>query len=259
MVKLTIVVPCYNEGTRIYRNLIEIITQTEKFCDSFRIIAVNDGSSDETESEIKRAMTQDKRIRLISYPDNKGKGYAVKRGMLVAKSEYVAFLDADLELPPYLLNGFLKKAEGESDNASYSSSDSDVLNGYDIVIGSKMHPDSQVDYPLVRKMLSKGYYTLMKILFGLNIRDTQTGIKLFNTERIRPVLKQMKTNSFSFDVEILAIASKMGLSIEEMPVVVNFSRNKSDKSKIRLMTIFEMFIDAIRIKMQVMKIKKVQA
>ena len=99
----------------------------------------------------------------------------------------------------------------------------------------------------------------MKILFGLNIRDTQTAIKLFNTERIRPVLKQMKTNSFSFDVELLAIASKMGLSIEEMPVVVNFSRNKSDKSKIRLMTIFEMFIDAIRIKMQVMKIKKVQA
>ena len=241
MVKLTIVVPCYNEGIRIYRNIIEIVTQTEKYCDSFRVIVVNDGSTDETEAEILRAKQKDKRVAMISYPDNRGKGYAVRRGLLAAKSEYVAFLDADLELPPYLLEGFLKKAEGEDKS--------------DIVIGSKMHPDSQVDYPFLRKFLSTGYYSLMKILFGLNIRDTQTGIKLFRTEKIKPVLKEMKTSSFSFDVEILAIASKLGLSIVEMPVVVNFSRNKSDKSKIKLKTIYEMFLDSIRIKIHVMKVK----
>ena len=115
MVKLTVVMPCYNEGTRIYKNLIETVTQIEKFCDSFRILAVNDGSSDETESEIKRASLQDKRIGMISYPNNKGKGYAVRRGMLAAKSEYTAFLDADLELPPHMLEAFLKKAEGQPD------------------------------------------------------------------------------------------------------------------------------------------------
>ena len=89
MVKLTIVMPCYNEGTRIYRNVIETITQVERFCDSFRLIVVNDGSQDDTEYEIKRAMESDRRIGLISYDKNRGKGYAVKRGLLAAKSEYV--------------------------------------------------------------------------------------------------------------------------------------------------------------------------
>ena len=239
MVKLTVVMPCYNEGTRIYRNIIETITQVEKFCDSFRIIVVNDGSQDETEYEIKRAMEQDHRIGMISYEKNQGKGYAVKRGMMASKSEYTAFLDADLELPPYLLEGFLKKAE----------------EGVDVVIGSKMHPESQVEYPFLRKILSTGYYWFMKLLFGMKLKDTQTGIKLFRTEKIRPVLKMVRTSRFSFDIEILAIAAKKGLSIIEMPVVVNFSRNKSDKSKISFSSIYEMVRDSLRIRMYVSKLK----
>ncbi len=239
MVKLTVVMPCYNEGTRIYRNIIETITQVEKFCDSFRIIVVNDGSQDETEYEIKRAMEQDHRIGMISYEKNQGKGYAVKRGMMASKSEYTAFLDADLELPPYLLEGFLKKAE----------------EGLDVVIGSKMHPESQVEYPFLRKVLSTGYYWFMKLLFGMKLKDTQTGIKLFRTEKIRPVLKMVRTSRFSFDIEILAIAAKKGLSIIEMPVVVNFSRNKSDKSKISFSSIYEMVRDSLRIRMYVSKLK----
>ena len=216
----------------------------EKFCDSFRIIAVNDGSSDETESEIKRAASQDSRVAYITYPDNKGKGYAVKRGFIAAKSEYVAFLDADLELPPYLLEGFLKAAEGDGEQS-----------GYDIVIGSKMHPDSQVEYPFLRKVMSSGYYWFMKILFGLGLKDTQTGIKLYNTEKIMPVIRLMRTGRFSFDIEILAIAKKMGLTVKEMPVVVNFSRNKENRSKIKFSSIYEMVRDSFRVKMYVSKLK----
>lgn len=239
MVKLTVVMPCYNEGTRIYKNIMEILTQVERFCDSFRIIVVNDGSYDDTESEIRRAMEQDRRVGLISYEKNRGKGYAVRRGMMAAKSEYIAFLDADLELPPYLLEGFMKKAD----------------EGVDVVIGSKMHPDSQVDYPFLREVTSIGYYCCMKVLFGMKIRDTQTGIKLFRTESIRPVLKLMRINGFSFDIELIAIALKMGLTIEEMPVVVNFSRNKSDKSKISFSSIYEMVRDSLRIRIYVSKLK----
>ena len=244
MSKLTIVMPCYNEGERIYRNIIETLTQVEKFCDSFRLVVVNDGSSDESESEINRAIKQDKRVGLISYKPNKGKGYAVRRGMLAAKSDYVAFLDADLELPPHLLKDFLEAAEGKTDKKDY-----------DIVIGSKMHPDSQVEYPALRKIMSTGYYWFLKILFGLKLKDTQTGIKLFRTEKIQPVLKLMRTGSFSFDIEMLAIATKMGLKVKEMPVVVNFSRNKDNKSKISFSSIYEMVRDSIRIKMYVSKLK----
>lgn len=232
--------PCYNEGTRIYRNIIETVTQVEKFSDSFRLIVVNDGSSDETEEEIRRAIQADNRVAMISYKKNKGKGYAVKRGMLYAKSEYVAFLDADLELPPHMLEDFLKTAETVP---------------ADIVIGSKMHPDSQVEYPVMRKILSMGYYWFLKLLFGLKLKDTQTGIKLFKTDKIKPVLESMRTSRFSFDIEMLAIATKMGLVIKERPVVVNFSRNKTDRSKIRISSIFEMVSDSIRIKAYVSKLK----
>ncbi len=239
MTELTIVMPCYNEGTRIYRNIIELATQVEKFCDIFRIIVVDDGSTDDTEQEIQRAKLADSRVGVISYPENRGKGFAVRRGMLSAKSEYVAFIDADLELPPHLLEGFLKEAG----------------DGADIVIGSKMHPDSQVEYPFMRKVMSTGYYWFLKALFGLKLKDTQTGIKLFRTASVQPILKVMRTSRFSFDIELLAIATKKGLVIKEMPVVVNFSRNKSDRSKIRFSSIMEMVRDSIRIRMYVSKLK----
>ena len=169
-----------------------------------------------------------------------GKGYAVKKGCLAAKSEFIAFLDADLELPPHLLEGFLREMEEAGD---------------DIVIGSKMHPESQVEYPFLRKVMSTGYYCFLKMVFGLKLKDTQTGIKLFRNETVRPVFKLMRTGRFSFDIELLAIATKMDLTIKEMPVVVNFSRNKDNKSKIKMASIYEMVRDSFRIKMYVSKLK----
>ena len=241
MLQLTIVMPCFNEGTRIYRNLIETITQVEKFCESFRILVVNDGSTDETESEVKRAMSQDNRIGMITYSRNRGKGYAVRRGIVNAHSEYVAFLDSDLELPPYLLEGFLKRMNQEPKVG--------------IVIGSKMHPDSQVEYPPLRKIMSTGYYLFLKAIFGLRLRDTQTGIKMFRTDFAQEIAKYCRCKGYSFDIEMLAIAVKMhNYRIEEMPVVVNFSRNKDNKSKIKLRSIFAMVRDTLRIKMYVSKL-----
>ena len=241
MTLLTIVMPCYNEGTRIYRNIIETATQLEKFCDSFRIIVVNDGSSDNTESEINRAMSMDNRVGCISYTKNQGKGYAVRRGIMAAKSKYVAFLDADLELPPYLLDSFLKRIQSGSD--------------VKIVIGSKMHRDSQVEYPPLRRIMSMGYYIFLKMIFGLKLKDTQTGIKLFETESAKNLAKYSRCKGYSFDIEMLAMATKMGYKIEEMPVVVNFSRNKDNRSKIKFSSIFAMVRDTLRIKMYISKLK----
>ena len=247
---LAVVMPVYNEGERIYRNLIETATQLEKFCNpdssvcnDFRIIAVNDGSSDDSLSEVKRAVAEDSRIKVISYEKNRGKGYAVRRGMLASKSEYTAFLDSDLEIPPYLLEGYLRKAQ-ESDA--------------DIVIGSKLHKDSQIKYPFIRRIMSYGYYVFIKVLFGLKVKDTQTGIKLFKTESASEILKNLRTSRFSFDLELLAIAANKGLKIEEMPVVVNFSRNKKNRSTIRLSSIFEMLRDSVRIKRYLRRMKKDQ-
>ncbi len=240
MTELTVVMPAYNEGTRIYRNLMETAAQLQRFTDSWRIICVNDGSSDETEAEVRRAAAENRRIGMISYSPNQGKGYAVRRGMLASESRYTAFLDSDLELPPYQLEGFLKKIRET---------------GADMVIGSKLHPDSRVEYPFFRRVMSRGYYVLMKLLFHLPVRDTQTGCKLFRTETLRPVLRAARSKSFSFDVEILALGAKFGRRIEEMPVIVNFSRNKSNQSKIRLRSVFDMAVEALKVKRRVRKTK----
>ena len=144
-------------------------------------------------------------------------------------------------MPPYLLSGMLDKIHET---------------GAEIVIGSKMHKDSKVEYPFLRKVLSYGYYVYMKLLFGLKVKDTQTGIKMFNTAKIRGILKAMKTSRFSFDIEILAIASALGYTIEEVPVVVNFSRNKNNRSRISMKSIAEMVRDSIRIKIHMKHISR---
>ena len=244
MTELTVVMPAYNEGGRIYRNLMETAKQLSHITDSFRIICVDDGSSDETASEAKRAAADHPKIGVISYPKNRGKGYAVRRGILASRSRYTAFLDADLDLPPFQLDGFLRKMK-ETDA--------------DMVIGSKMHPDSKVEYPFLRRVMSFGYYILMKILFRLPIRDTQTGCKLFRTDRIKPVLRVSRAKSFSFDIELLAIGAKFGYRIEEMPVVVNFSRGDRSRSKIRFSSIFTMAVDALKVKRHVRKVKSLPA
>ena len=152
----------------------------------------------------------------------------------------VGFLDADLDLNPDMFAGYVKAMKDT---------------GADIVIGSKMHKDSKIEYPFLRKVMSYGYYYFMKLLFGLKVKDTQTGIKLFRTTKAVPVLKAMRTSRFSFDIELLAISAKLNYKILEMPVVVNFSRNKANRSRIRIRSIFEMIRDSIRIKVYLSKMK----
>ena len=231
-VELAVVMPAYNEGNRIYENLLTCAGTLEQFCPSFRIIAVNDGSTDNTKEEMRRAAAEDARIGIISYEKNRGKGYAIRRGMMASKARFTAFLDADLDLPPEQLEGYLATMKE---------------NGTDIVLGSKLHPDSNLEYPFYRKAMTMGYYLYLKLLFHLPIRDTQTGIKLFRTEEIRPVLCAMKSDRFCFDIELLALAGKKGLSMEERPVVVRYHGDGARKTKIRLSTVFDMFFETFRI------------
>ena len=229
---LAVVMPAYNEGNRIYENLQICAKAIGQFCPSFRILAVNDGSKDNTEEEMRRAAAEDPRIGIISYEKNRGKGYAIRRGMSASKAEYTAFLDADLDLPPEQLEGYLAVAQKE---------------GKDIVLGSKLHPDSNLEYPFYRKAMTMGYYLYLKLLFHLPIRDTQTGIKLFRTEAIRPVVQAMKSDRFCFDIELLAMARKRNLSMQEEPVVVRYHVDGERKTKIRMKTIFDMFFETFRI------------
>lgn len=230
---LAIIMPAYNEGEHIKDNLLKASEIISGFIKNYKIIAVNDGSTDNTKDEIIKASQADSRISYISYAPNQGKGNAIATGVKYADSEYIAFLDSDLELDPKMLRYFLKAL---------------IATDADIAIGSKLHKKSKLDYPLSRRILSMGYFVMLKFLFHLNLKDTQTGIKLFKSSVIKPICEEMTTTGFAFDIEILATANKRGYKIIEMPIELKYSRNRYEKSRISPKLIFRMFKDTMKIK-----------
>ena len=222
--KLSIVIPAYNEGERIYENLLEMSKLLSSFVTDYEMIVVNDGSKDNTEVEIRRASETVKNIVPAGYQMNRGKGGAIKEGVKCATGDYIAFLDADMDLSPMHLKDFLAKMEETSATA---------------LIGSKMHKDSKVNYPLPRKIMSLGYFLLLKMLFRLNIKDTQTGVKLFEADALKKVMRQVSTDGFAYDIEILALICASGGTIVEMPIELIFQRTNG-WGRIRLSDVMEL-------------------
>ena len=228
---VSVIVPAYNEGDHIFNNLKVISDTLTKAGITHEILAVNDGSKDNTASEIERAAKFIPNVRDCGYEVNRGKGGAILHGISNSKGDIVGFIDADLELPASLLPGFVEKLE---------------TGDFDVVIGSKMHKDSKLNYPFMRKFVSWGYYVMLKVLFGLKCKDTQTGIKLYNGELLRAIGKVQKINSYAFDIEQLALANSRKARIAEMPVVVHYVREGSF-SRISIGAIFKMFGDTWKI------------
>lgn len=229
--QLSVVMPAYNEGKNIYHNIERVRAAISKFADNYEIIVVNDGSSDNTKDEILRAEKEMPDIRLVSYSKNRGKGGAIKKGVEASHGEYIAFLDADLDLPPEQLEKYLKQLQGGK---------------ADVVIGSKMHKDSEIDYPFVRRVISFCYYSMLKILFRLNVKDTQTGIKMFRAKALKSVIGLVKTKGFAYDIEILVALNCRKYRIMEMPVKLVFGR-ENGMGRIKFTDIFQVFADTWKI------------
>lgn len=225
--KLSVIMPAYNEGKLIYNSICTTLEVVSRFAPDMELIAVNDGSRDNTKAEIKRAMRKDSRVRLVSSAKNRGKGTAIISGVTEAEGKYIAFVDADLELHPAQLEGYLEKL---------------VEDHKDVVIGCKFHKDSELDYPLKRRIISLGYYVMLLVLFHLNVKDTQTGLKVFRAEAIRPVAHLVRTSGFAYDIELLVAVHRQGCSIAQMPVKVVYVRGK-DAKRIGMKDIVKAFRD----------------
>jgi glycosyltransferase involved in cell wall biosynthesis len=208
--KLSVVLPAFNEADRIEANVLEAWNTLSSFECDFEILIVDDGSTDDTAEHALRACRCDpERIHVIRCASNQGKGNALICGTRYAAGDFVAFLDADLDLHPQQLAGFIEAI--------------DELQ-VDLVVGSKFHPRSVVDYPALRRFYSLGYYALIQVLFGLPLRDTQTGIKLFKVNVLRDILPRLLVKRFAFDIELLVNAAALGYKIGEAPVTLQFQR-----------------------------------
>ncbi|MDW5561794.1 MAG: glycosyltransferase [Methanomassiliicoccus sp.] len=207
---ISFVIPAYNEGGKIYKNLLECLRVVRRYGVPFELVVVNDGSSDNTIHEIIRAAAHSPEIVPVSYSKNVGKGNALKVGARRASGNLVVFMDADLEIHPKHAMKFmymLKATEA------------------DVVIGSKRHPDSKVDYPTKRKFLSWGYHLLIKAMFNLDVTDTQPGFKLFRKDVLDKEINKVEAQRYAFDLDLLVNVQADGYKIVEAPIELNFSRS----------------------------------
>lgn len=203
---LSVVAPAFNQEATIVRNIGLIATRLETLGVDYELILVSDGSSDGTFAEAASAAGD--RVRVLGYDRNMGKGYALRTGSRAARGRWIAWVDSDLDLDPARLGEFLRLAEEHE---------------LDVVIGSKRHPGSVVDYPAKRRVFSWGFQQLVRLLFRLDVRDTQVGMKLFRREVLEEVLPVVLVKRYAFDVEVLAVANSFGFDrIEEAPITLDY-------------------------------------
>jgi glycosyltransferase involved in cell wall biosynthesis len=205
-VELSVVVPAYREGRRIYKNLSRLISELDKLSVSYEIVVVSDGNTDTTVREARRVESQ--AVKVFHYPMNIGKGFALSCGVDQSIGDLVTFIDADMELDPATIGRFIEIMQAD---------------GCDAVIGSKRHPESKVSYPAFRRLQSAVYQMLVRLLFNLNVRDTQTGLKLFRRPVLQEVLPLLAIKRFAFDLELLVVARQLGYkNVCEAPVKLDY-------------------------------------
>jgi len=232
MVDISILMPCYNEGKFIRENIFETIYTLKKLNNhSFELIVIDDGSKDKTYQEITAGAKDNGYVKTVQLKQNMGKGCALREGFQYAEGRYICFLDGDLDIHPRLINTFLEFMNKE--NA-------------DVVIGSKRHPSSKVNYPFHRKILSLGYQSFIKILFNLSIKDSQVGIKIYKKEVLDKIFPRILVKDYAFDIELLINAHRNGYKIVEAPIDMDF-QSAGVGSDVSPEAYFRMFIDTCAI------------
>ncbi len=232
---ISIIVPSFKQEKTIEKDLKRIYEVLQKLRYPSELICVIDGKVDNTFENASRFASKYPNVKVIGYETNKGKGYAVRFGMGQSHGDIVGFLDSGMDINPNGLAMLLEHFEW------YDA---------DIIVGSKRHPVSKVDYPWQRKILSMGYQVLVLTLFGLRIRDTQVGMKFFKRGVLEKVLPRLLVKTFAFDVEILAVANYLGYKrIYEAPidVTLSFGGTSTITSQRFIRTVFRMLWDTLAI------------
>jgi dolichyl-phosphate beta-glucosyltransferase len=202
---ISIIIPAYNEERRIGESLLTINYYLARTDLDYEIIVVDDGSTDDTKQIVTCYYPEITNFKIISYAINKGKGYALRQGVLASMGEIVLLTDADLSTPIEELSHMLDLL---------SSSE------FDVVIGSRALKTSMIikKQPWWRQGMGKIFNRIVKLLVLDGFNDTQCGFKIFSGEAARSLFKDARIDRFAYDVEILALAIRKGFKILEVPV-----------------------------------------
>lgn len=221
---LSLVLPAYNEGKTISL----VIERTDSVAKQtglrYELLVVDDGSEDGTRMEINRFARKNGHVKVAGYTANFGKGFAIKTGFFSSLGDLIIFLDSDTDIDPDRVIDFVE-----------------ALKDADLVIASKRHPKSMVDASLSRRFLSCGFNILVRLLVGLDVKDTQVGLKAVKRSALRRVFPLLSVKRYAFDVELIAVSKLLGLKVVELPV------NMQLNSKFKLGDALRMFLDVLGI------------
>jgi glycosyltransferase involved in cell wall biosynthesis len=204
-IELSVVVPVYRQEKKIVSYLLALKNILDSLNLNYEIICVIDGFDDKSYENARKIASSN--LRVLGYKKNQGKGNAVKFGLARTRGNIVGFADAGFDL-----------------NYSAIPLALEHMKWYDadIIIGSKRHPASKVIYPLPRRILSSLSQLFIRLLFGINVRDTQVGMKFFKKRVIKKILPKLLVKAWAFDIELLVVARSKGFTkIYEFPVEIN--------------------------------------
>jgi len=219
---VSVIMPAYN----VEDSVVEVVEMVRRVMadvtEDYEVIVVNDGSVDGTRRVLEGL--GDGRVKVVDHRVNLGKGAAIKTGAEHARGEYTFILDADKDIDVRNVRSYIN-----------------ALRRYDVVVGSKRHPHSTYEAPLLRKVLSVGFNALVKLLLGIRMGDTQTGFKAFRTKWLKVIMKVIVVKRYSWDAEALAVANLLGLKVAEAPVYIK------QENLFRFRDVLRMFLEVLGI------------
>jgi len=229
---ISIVIPAYNEEKVIKRSIKKIVKYCSSHFEDYEIIVVDDGSVDNTRQLVSKLISKNPRIKINKKRSNRGKGYSVKEGVLMASKELVLFTDADLSTPIEELDKFLPH-----------------ISSYDIIIAERTKKELLLKrQPFYRELSGMVFNLILRILFKIPFKDTQCGFKLFKKEAALRLFKNLQTPGFAFDVEVIMRAIMLNYKILSIPVIWE----NDEQSKVKL------FKDSFKMFFEIMKLKKIK-
>jgi len=222
--ELSLVMPAYNEADDIELVIERVDDVVRRMRLRYELIVVDDGSIDDTRVKVNSYAGNNGHVKVVGYKNNVGKGFALKTGFSHAVGDMVVFMDSDAEIDPSQVVRYVE-----------------ALKDADVVVASKWHPQSKVDTPLIRRILSHGFNVLVKLLVGLRLSDTQTGLKAIRRKAFVNVFPRLTVKRYALDVEMLALANLLGLRIVELPINIRIRKLFS------LQEVWRMFLDVLGI------------